>query len=72
MMRLQPLILQGSVSKGTTKSVGASISFSNSFHDEFSGGAGPCPALAGTRNWIRNGCTQEQEGKHAFTHEMVE
>ncbi len=28
---------------------------------------GPCPALAGTRNWIRNGCTQEQEGKHAFT-----
>ncbi len=28
---------------------------------------GPCPPLAGTRNWIRNGCTQEQEGKHAFT-----
>ncbi len=28
---------------------------------------GPCPALAGTRNWLRNGCTQDQEGKHAFT-----
>ena len=42
-MRLQPLILQGSVSKGTTKSVGASISFSSSFHDEFSGGAGSFP-----------------------------
>jgi hypothetical protein len=30
---------------------------------------GPAPTLAGTRNWLRNGCTQEQDGK-AFKLEL--
>ena len=30
---------------------------------------GPAPTLAGTRNWLRNGCTQEQDGK-AFRLEL--
>ena len=31
--------------------------------------SGPCPALGGTRNWLKNGVSQEQEGK-AFTLEL--
>ena len=31
---------------------------------------GPAPALAGARNWLRNGCRQTQEGKKAFTLEL--